>query len=332
MAESPRLPDGRLDLSRPRWDQSTFAGRLRHFFSITSPLLALHGAADVEAARRLVEQYRAGAEPPDTTEQQVWRAKALCDSALHPDTGQLQNVVGRMSFQVPGGMVLIGGMVTFYRNTAAVVFWQWANQSFNAFVNFTNRNAKSPLSTTQLGVAYVSATSCALVTALGLKRVLASRASPLAQRFVPLAAVVASNCINVPLMRQGELLGGVPVRDAAGREACVSRAAAAKGISQVLVSRNVIVAPSMLLLPVLMSRLDRVAWYAGRRRLHAPVQTLLSGAVLLLMVPVGCAIFPQTCRISPETLRRLEPASYEELRRRYGPQPLPAALYFNKGL
>ena len=332
MTESPRLPDGRLDLSRPRWEQSTFAGRLRHFYSITTPLLARHGAADVETARQLVQQYRDGLEPAGTSEEQVWRAKALCDSALHPDTGQLQNVVGRMSFQVPGGMVLIGGMVTFYRSTAAVVFWQWANQSFNAFVNFTNRNAKSPLTATQLGVAYVSATSCALVTALGLKRVLASRASPFAQRFVPLAAVIAANCANVPLMRQGELLGGVPVRDAAGREACVSRTAAAKGISQVLLSRNVIVAPSMLLLPVLMARLDRVAWYVGRPRLHAPAQTLLSGAVLLLMVPLGCAIFPQTCSINSETLRRIEPASYEQLQQRYQPEQLPSALYFNKGL
>ncbi|XP_037083164.1 sideroflexin-2-like [Pollicipes pollicipes] len=331
MSETPREA-GRLDLSRPRWDQSTFAGRLRHFFSITSPWLALHGRDELLAARDLVQQYREGREPAGTDDEQVWRAKALCDSAFHPDTGDLQNVVGRMSFQVPGGMVLIGGMITFYRSTTAVVFWQWANQSFNAFVNFTNRNAKSPLTPTQLGVAYVSATSCALGTALGLKRVLAGRASTFVQRFVPLVAVVAANCVNIPLMRQGELLHGVPTFDAKGEEACVSRAAAVKGIAQVTLSRNVIVSPSMLLLPVLMSRLDRVAWYARRTRLHAPAQIALSGAVLMFMVPVGCALFPQTCVIGTDAVRRLEPAVWQELVRRYQPQPPPDTVQFNKGL
>ena len=41
-------------------------------------------------------------------------------SAFHPDTGELQNVIGRMSFQVPGGMVLIGAMITFYRSVGCV--------------------------------------------------------------------------------------------------------------------------------------------------------------------------------------------------------------------
>lgn len=64
----------------------------------------------------------------------------------------------------------------FFRSTPAVVFWQWANQSFNALVNYTNRNAASELTTKQLVVAYTSATTAALTTALGLKRLLARSA------------------------------------------------------------------------------------------------------------------------------------------------------------
>lgn len=69
----------------------------------------------------------------------------------------------------------------YFRTNVAVVFWQWVNQSFNALVNYTNRNAKSPTSTTQLVVAYLSATSSAMLTALGCKAYWSKRASPLVQ-------------------------------------------------------------------------------------------------------------------------------------------------------
>ncbi len=104
-----------------------------------------------------------------------------------------------------------------------MVFWQWVNQSFNALVNYTNRNAKSEVSSTQLGVAYVSATTSALVTALGLKSFLEKRAGSLLQRYVPFAAVAAANCINIPLMRQSELINGIAVYDENGNAVTESR-------------------------------------------------------------------------------------------------------------
>lgn len=104
-----------------------------------------------------------------------------------------------------------------------MVFWQWVNQSFNALVNYTNRNAKSEVSSTQLGVAYISATTSALVTALGLKSFLEKRAGSLLQRYVPFAAVAAANCVNIPLMRQSELINGIAVYDENGNAVTESR-------------------------------------------------------------------------------------------------------------
>ena len=59
------------------------------------------------------------------------------------------------------------------------MFWQWVNQSFNALVNYTNRNAKSPLTTKQLGVAYISATASACLVAVQFKGFLEKRAGSL---------------------------------------------------------------------------------------------------------------------------------------------------------
>lgn len=61
------------------------------------------------------------------------------------------------------------------------MFWQWINQSFNAIVNYTNRNANSPLTETQMGIAYGSATAAACFTAIKLKSFLAKRSGPFLQ-------------------------------------------------------------------------------------------------------------------------------------------------------
>jgi hypothetical protein len=64
---------------------------------------------------RITVFCRLGKEPIDTTREQIVYAKKLYESAFHPDTGDLQNVFGRMSFQVPGGMAITGAMLQFYR-------------------------------------------------------------------------------------------------------------------------------------------------------------------------------------------------------------------------
>ncbi|XP_050733093.1 sideroflexin-2-like isoform X1 [Eriocheir sinensis] len=321
----------RINLDVPRYDQSEFRGRLKHFLGITDWRLCFKGDEELNQAKELLHKYRLHQEPPGTSEEKIWQAKRLYESAFHPDTGEKQNLIGRMSFQVPGGMMLTGAMMTFYKSTPAVVFWQWANQSFNALVNYTNRNAKSPLSVEQMGFAYVSATGAALVTALGLKTYLGSRASTLVQRYVPFAAVAAANCINVPLMRQAELMNGIVVCDANGNELVNSKLAAAKGISQVTFSRIFMAAPGMTILPVIMERLEKQNWLRNNPRLNAPFQMLMCGAILTIMTPTACAVFDQKCSISTSTLSKMEPKAYSELEKKFSGN-VPDVVYFNKGL
>ncbi|XP_064000557.1 sideroflexin-2 isoform X2 [Pogoniulus pusillus] len=211
-----------FNIDIPRWDQSTFMGRLKHFFNVTDPRTVLVPEKELDQAKAVVESCRAGLVPPGSSQEQLLYAKKLYDSAFHPDSGEKMNLIGRMSFQVPGGMALTGCMLQFYRTVPAVVFWQWVNQSFNAIVNYTNRNAASTVSVRQLGVAYITATGTALATAVGLN-LYTKRAPPLLARWVPFAAVAAANCVNIPLMRQQEIINGVTVTDKDNNELGQSR-------------------------------------------------------------------------------------------------------------
>ena len=59
--------------------------------------------------------FREGNAPPGTTEEEIWQAKKLADSAFHPDTGEKMFFLGRMSAQVPCNMTITGFMMTFYK-------------------------------------------------------------------------------------------------------------------------------------------------------------------------------------------------------------------------
>lgn len=234
----------RINIDEPRWDQGTYLGRAMHFFTTTDPRNLFCSTKELEEAKRIVSSYRSGDNLEHLSEDEIWRAKHVYDSAYHPDTGELMFPIGRMSAQVPMNMMITAAMLTFYKTTRQVIFWQWFNQSFNAVVNYTNRSGSSPISVNQLGVSYLSATSAALVTALSLNK-LVKRAPPLIGRFVPFVAVAAANCINIPLMRQKEIKEGIEVFDSEGNKIGQSKVAAKKAIREVVTSRIAMASPGM---------------------------------------------------------------------------------------
>uniref|UniRef100_F6TZ34 Sidoreflexin n=1 Tax=Ciona intestinalis TaxID=7719 RepID=F6TZ34_CIOIN len=315
-----------VDLSKPKWSQEDYVGRAKHFFTVTNPMNVLLSSNDLEAAKKLVTTFKNNEPiPPGTTEEDLWKAKYRYDSAYHPDTKEKMILYGRMSAQVPMNMTITGCMLTFYKTTPAVIFWQWANQSFNAIVNYTNRSGDAPLSTKRILTSYACATSGAVATALALNA-MTKKLPALVGRFVPLAAVASANCINIPMMRSRELTEGITISTHDGEVVGESKNAAKKAIVQVTVSRIGMAVPGMVIPPVIMNKLAKGSFLKRFPYMNAPIQVGLVGLSLVFATPLCCALFPQR---SSMPVTRLEPELQDDIAKR-GLQI--SDVYFNKGL
>ncbi|EZA55579.1 hypothetical protein DMN91_009322 [Ooceraea biroi] len=320
-------PSDRIDIDRPYWDQSTYRGRALHFLTVTNPLNVFATKQQLEHARDVVSRHRQGEtlQKQGITENELWKCKYLYDSAYHPDTGEKMLSIGRMSAQVPMNMTITGCMMTFYKSTPAVIFWQWVNQSFNAIVNYTNRSGSSPIPTETLMRSYVGATGGAVITALTLNR-LAERGPPLAGRLVPLAAVAAANCVNIPLMRITELQNGIELQTEDGTMVGHSKRAAKQAIMTVTLSRILMASPSMILAPIVMNYLDRRQLLRNAKWAAGPIQVLICGVCLTFATPLCCALFAQRV---PIPVNHLEADVQKQVRSHDSSLE---TVYYNKGL
>ncbi|RWS12717.1 sideroflexin 1:2:3-like protein, partial [Dinothrombium tinctorium] len=267
----------RVNLNEPRYDQSVYWNRAKHFFLVTNPFNILCSNEELNRAKDIITRYRNG-EKLNISENELWRYKYIYDSAHHPETGERQIIFGRMAAQVPMNMLITGCMLTFYKTTPQVVFWQWFNQSFNAVVNYTNRSGDAPIPLKQLGLSYVMATSGALATALGLNS-LVKKAPPLIGRFVPFCAVAAANCVNIPMMRKRELSEGITITDENGNKLGNSKKAARIAITQVILSRIGMCLPGMVFPPFLMDYLERRGTLKRYPYISAPLQVVICGVL-----------------------------------------------------
>ncbi|KAJ8933199.1 hypothetical protein NQ318_008048 [Aromia moschata] len=309
-------PKQRINLDEPRYDQETYTGRARHFFSNGQPFKSVRNWQNARGSKICNEPL-----PIDVTEDQLWRAKVLYDSAFHPDTGEKMNIIGRMSAQVPMNVLITGGMIIFYKSTPAVVFWQWLNQSFNALVNYTNRSGDIQQTNKQLLTSYLCATGGAVGTALTLNS-LVKKMPPIVGRMVPFAAVAAANCINIPLMRAQELRHGTPIFDEQNNKLGYSKAAAQSGIGQNMygATRNGYNANCDGLFRK-RGTLCRYPW------LTVPASLGILGLCLTFATPLACALFKQKASMP---YKHLEPELREEIEKKW--DIVPTQVYFNKGL
>nr|XP_014126938.1 sideroflexin-5 [Zonotrichia albicollis] len=292
MAEPADYPP--FQLGKPRFEQSSFYGRFRHFLDIIDPRTLFVTESRLKEAVQLLEDYKHGTLPPGVTNKQLWGAQKIKQAIIHPDTNETIFMPFRMSGYIPFG--------------TPISVPQWLNQSHNACVNYANRNASKPSPTSKFIQGYLGAVISAVSIAVGLN-VLIQRANKftpatrlLIQRFVPFPAVASANICNVVLMRHTELEEGIDVLDTNGNIVGSSRVAAKHALLETALTRVVLPMPILVLPPIIMSVLEKTWLLRCRPRMLLPVQSLVCLAAFGLALPLAISLFPQMSEIETSQL------------------------------
>ncbi|KAF2461921.1 Tricarboxylate/iron carrier [Lineolata rhizophorae] len=312
---------GHRPLPGSRYDMNTYWGRVMHSAGIADMRTLFVSHAGLEQAKQTVAAYKQGKIPEMTND--VWKAKKIVDSTLHPDTGQPVFLPFRMSCFVLSNLVVTAGMLTPNLGTFGTVAWQVTNQSLNVGINSANANKSSPLSTSTLAKSYFVAVSASCSVALGLNALVPKlkRLSPAARltlgRLVPFAAVASAGVLNVFLMRGEEIKRGIDVyptrkhEDASELESLgKSRRAAIIAVGETAFSRVMNATPVMAIPPLILVRLQQQDWLKRRPRMVLPVNLGLIFATSIFALPLALGVFPQRQAINA---KHLEPEFQEKV-------------------
>ncbi|KAI9820067.1 MAG: hypothetical protein M1826_001057 [Phylliscum demangeonii] len=270
--------------------------------------------AGLDEAKALLQRYQTGDAKTMTAE--LWRAKKIVDSTLHPDSGQPVLLPFRMSCFVPSNLVVTAGMLTPGLGRRGILLWQMANQSLNVAINSANANQSTPLTMSVLAPSFVVAVGASCAVALGLNSLLPRlrRVAPgtrlVLARLIPFAAVASAGALNVFVMRAPEIRHGIDVypvsrADEGSARASLgkSRTAAWLAVAETALSRVLNATPIMVLPPLILLRLQRTHWLQARPRLVLPVNLGLILTTSIFALPLALAAFPQRQSIGA---RRLE--------------------------
>ncbi|XP_054059094.1 sideroflexin-5 isoform X3 [Rissa tridactyla] len=258
-----------FQLGKPRFQQTSFYGRFRHFLDIIDPRTLFVTESHLKEAVQLLEDYKHGTLPPGVTNKELWEAQKIKQAIIHPDTNETIFMPFRMSGYIPFGTPIVVGLLLPNQTLASTVFWQ---VGLNVLVQRANK--------------FTPATRL------------------LIQRFVPFPAVASANICNVVLMRHTELEEGIDVLDNNGNIVGSSRIAAKHALLETALTRVVLPMPILVLPPIIMSILEKTSLLRSRPRMILPVQSLVCLAAFGLALPLAISLFPQMSEIETS---RLEP-------------------------
>lgn len=107
------------------------------------------------------------------TKQQIYDlrvAETVVSTAIHPDTGKMIPWALRFSSFLPMNLPISFGFIFTAPTPFNTIFWQWINQTYNAYLNYENRNASSQYTTEDIAKSYCIATTAAITSALAIRK------------------------------------------------------------------------------------------------------------------------------------------------------------------
>lgn len=184
--------------------------------------------------------------------ERIKKNNIIVGSAVHPDTNEIIPFYMRLSGFVVFNFPLVFA-VLFVRNQTPIfnATMQWVNQTYNAGMNYGNRNASSTYTTKDLGRGYCGAVAVSVSIALFTRTIFAGQLSKLkgsklvfVNAFLSYTAGALAGASNLVLMRQKELKEGITVQSQDGSvEYGKSIAAGKKAIKETAFSRVILPLP-----------------------------------------------------------------------------------------
>jgi len=250
---SPATP--KFVLGGNRYDQTSFQGRLTHIQELIDMRTLLITDDEVAAAQALLAQYeKLGGSPDGVSDEALWDAQRKVNAVIHGPTGEKMNIFGRMSMFVPANVPIAAGLL-MSKSTAATLFWQWWNQTYNVFNNYVNRAGPTVEMVPLLQSYALAVTSACGIGAFLLPRLLAT--FPALQALgpaVPYLAVISAGSCNVGFTRMDEIQQGIDVADADGNKLGRSIAAGKIAVFKTVTSRSMFLPIFPLLIPPVVMR------------------------------------------------------------------------------
>lgn len=265
---------------------------------------------------------------------QLQRCENMVNSAVSRETGEEIPRMMRMCAFVPVNVPILFGMLISPPTVANTIFWQWFNQSFNAGLNYGNRNASSNYTTKDLMQGYSAAVGSSVSMALLLRKLFSGVSSRVTgSKLILINAVISAiaggtaGFLNTFFMRQVEMTNGIEVYSDENLtkkvEGIASKECARKAIMETASSRVFLSFACLMTPAAIFYMVERAGRTPRTRAAKIPYEIAVFLFALMVGLPASIAMFPQTGVLRREEIE-------EELRGQL-PEGV-TKVYYNKGL